>query len=149
MHIHQQDRAVSTHHRPGTRVGPLLRAALSVLLAVAVSGVLIVAGPAAVSAHGPDANGCTGVPDSGFGFEFHAGCDAHDRCYRTQPYGSGSAGRKQCDRTFRSELLGYCDRHGRLSLERVVCRSTARAYYYGVRLFGFPFWEQKLPTVIA
>lgn len=94
-------------------------------------------------------NGCTAVPDSGYGFDFHEICDDHDRCYGIQPYGDGWRGRRACDRTFRSDMLDYCKRHDWLSSKRTSCDSVAVVYYLGVRTFGWAFWPDNNPTVIA
>ncbi|MGH1493300.1 MAG: phospholipase A2 [Acidimicrobiales bacterium] len=126
------------------------RYVLQVVLATALLvGSVVVIGPDPAAAHGSSANGCTGVSDSGYGYSFHAACDAHDRCYGTKPYGSSWSGRRQCDRVFRSEMLGYCGRHRALSLKRAACKSRAWAYYYGVRALGAPFWARSHGTVIA
>ena len=100
-------------------------------------------GIAPAAAHGVEANGCTGVPDSGYGFNFHSVCDRHDHCYRDKPYGIDSAGRKQCDRVFRSAMLDYCDRHRRWSSEDLSCRTVAQIYYGGVRVLGGPAWDSS------
>lgn len=124
-------------------------ALLVLIVLLSIMGSVVVIGAGAAAAHGFDANGCTGVPDSGYGYEFHAPCDSHDRCYRRQPYGSGYGGRRLCDRIFRSEMLHYCERHARFSLKRASCRSTATAFYYGVRALGYPFWNRQLPSMIG
>ncbi len=121
-----------------------------VLIAVVVAvlaGALVGAPPA--PAHGRAANGCTGVPDSGYGFEFHHLCDRHDRCYRTRPYGSSSAGRRSCDRVFRAQMLWYCRRHRAPSAKRTACRAVAAAYYGGVRALGHRYWAGEAATPIA
>lgn len=117
------------------------------MTAAAITAAVVTAEP--VGAHGPSANGCTGVPDTGPGFRFHSICDRHDRCYGTRPYGHGSAGRRTCDRVFRSEMLAYCSRHARLSPAGFACRSVARAYHLGVRALGAPFWSRHRPAPIA
>lgn len=121
----------------------------AVALAILMMLGSLVIGPSPAAAHGPTANGCTGVSDSGYGYNFHAACDAHDRCYGTKPYGEGWSGRRTCDRVFRSEMLGYCGRHSRLSLKRSACRSRAWVYYYGVRALGAPFWARSTGPAIA
>lgn len=131
----------------GARSGP--RVAAVALVVVAALAAATVLGPPPAAAHSAAANGCTGVPDSGYGFEFHASCDQHDRCYGSQPYGSGTLGRSRCDRVFRSEMLRYCERHWRLSLKRAVCESVAWAYYGGVRALGYPYWAKGVATPIA
>ena len=101
-----------------------------------------------VSAHGPGANGCTGVPDSGLGFAFHGPCDNHDRCYRAHHYGGGSSGRRTCDRVFRTEMLRHCRRDG-FGLRRAACQATAHLYHAGVRSLGAPFWALHRPAPIG
>ncbi|MEM7275843.1 MAG: phospholipase A2 [Actinomycetota bacterium] len=118
--------------------------------AVAVVGALLAAAllvaPAPAAAHGPDTNGCTAVPDAGYGFDFHDICDRHDVCYGTQPHGSDRDGRKQCDRIFRSEMLDQCREHPFFSGERAACTAVAVAYYIGVRAVGWTYWERYQPT---
>jgi hypothetical protein len=120
-----------------------------VMVAASVTGAAVGLGAEPAAAHGSSANGCTGVPDSGYGYAFHAACDGHDRCYGSKPYGSDWRGRRTCDRVFRAEMLNYCERHGRFSLKRAACRSRAWAYYYGVRALGAPFWARSTGTAIA
>ncbi len=128
------------------RRGPILQLVLVIVVGLG-STTMVGVHPAA--AHGVAVNGCTGVPDSGYGYEFHAACDAHDRCYGAKPYGSSWSGRRTCDRVFRSEMLGYCSRHRPLSLKRSACTSRAWVYYYGVRALGGPFWARSEGPVIA
>lgn len=123
--------------------------ARAILVIVVVASSTVAVGVDRASAHGPSANGCTGVPDSGYGYNFHAACDAHDRCYGAKPYGSSWSGRRSCDRVFRSEMLGYCGRHRVFSLKRSACKSRAWTYYYGVRAFGAPFFARSSGTAIA
>ncbi|MGI9599423.1 MAG: phospholipase A2 [Acidimicrobiales bacterium] len=137
----------TTMRSPALRRGRKLALSAIVLLSIIGSTTLIPAPPAA--AHGRSANGCTGVPDSGYGFRFHGPCDNHDRCYRARPSGSGYSGRRHCDRAFRSDMYRYCDRHHRLSPKRLACRSTATAYFYGVRLLGLPYWQHRMPSPIG
>lgn len=125
--------------------------AVAVALLAGTTGGLAVTGvaPSPAAAHGEDANGCTGVPDTGHGFRFHSICDRHDRCYGGRPYGDGSSGRAACDRVFRDEMLRYCERHRRFSTEGLTCRAVARTYHLGVRLLGEPFFRRAAPTPIA
>ena len=121
--------------------------AIIVLVATVSSGLAIGAGPAA--AHGSGANGCTGVPDAGYGFDFHAACDRHDRCYRQRTRGTTWRGRLGCDRAFLADMGRSCDRHRRYSAPGLACRSTARLYYLGVRALGHAAWLRALGPVIA
>lgn len=116
------------------------------LLATAMATVVVA--PTAASAHGYKANGCTGVPDRGYGFDFHLACDGHDRCYHGQPFGTDAAGRLRCDRMFRSDMLDQCGDHGSRA-KRVACRGIAWSYYYGVRVLGSPFWDRQVGSSIA
>ncbi len=120
---------------------------LAVLVAGLASGVVVGAG--AVAAHGRDANGCTGVPDAGYGFDFHTICDRHDRCYRQPAQGRTADGRRRCDRAFLTDMQRSCNRHRRYSAPRLVCRSTARIYYIGVRALGRRAWQQRLGPLIG
>ncbi len=137
--------------RPAAVTRPMAAARPTVVLIAVVvavlAGALVGAPPA--PAHGRAANGCTGVPDSGYGFEFHHLCDRHDRCYRTRPYGSSSAGRRSCDRVFRAQMLWYCRRHRAPSAKRTACRAVAAAYYGGVRALGHRYWAGEAATPIA
>lgn len=139
----------SIHHHPSiVSDRPRRRLGVIALVGVLLATVMVVAaGP--VAAHAPNTNGCTLVPDRGFGFDFHDICDAHDICYGTQPDGSGWLGRRACDREFRSQMLDHCGLHPAASAERVTCTTVAWAYYFGVRTFGRPFWDQTSPTRIA
>lgn len=119
----------------------------AMMLSAAAVGTFAMATP--VAAHGAGTNGCTGVPDSGYGFNFHDACDRHDRCYSTKPYGSSSAGRSACDRVFLNEMLGYCSRYSAWSGRGIACRVVARTYYVGVRVLGYPFWVLSSPAPIA
>lgn len=141
----------SMHNRPVARSSrPSVRHRWGVLVLAALvitSGLAFISSPA--SAHGAEVNGCTAVPDSGYGFDFHEICDDHDRCYGTKPYGDGWRGRLACDRTFRSAMLDYCKRHDWFTTKRAACDTVAIAYYIGVRTFGWAFWQNSAPTPIA
>ena len=93
-------------------------------------------------------NGCTAVPDSGYGFDFNASCNDHDNCYEFQWYGSSANGRKSCDVRFLNNMRAHCDTRSSWG-QRVACRSVAYTYYYGVRAFGGFFFNQGTGTVIA
>lgn len=120
---------------------------VAMMATAAAAGTFAMAAPAA--AHGAGSNGCTGVPDSGYGFNFHDPCDRHDRCYSIKPYGTSSAGRSACDRVFLNEMLGYCSRYSSWSGRGIACRVVARTYYVGVRVLGYPFWALSSPAPIA
>lgn len=116
-----------------TRRSPAVILGLLILLAAA-------AWPTAVAAHGDTANGCTGVPDRGPGFDFHDICDRHDHCYRFRPHGDSRAARKLCDRTFLDEMRDHCkDRRLR---HRIPCEIVAYTYYAGVRTLGSTYWAK-------
>jgi len=134
--------------RQGVAAGPI-RLVLALVVLTSTVSIGALSGTLPASAHGLQADGCTGVPDSGYGFSFHGICDRHDRCYRTKPYGTDSADRRRCDRVFRSDMLGYCTRHSSLSTRGIACRSVAVAFYSGVRTIGHPFWARGLTTPIA
>ncbi len=119
----------------------------AMMVSTAAIGTFAMAAPAA--AHGVDTNGCTGVPDSGYGFDFHDACDHHDRCYATKPYGTSSAGRSACDQVFLNDMLSYCSRYSVWSGPGIACRTVARTYYVGVRVLGYPFWALSAPAPIA
>lgn len=127
--------------QPGRRTGP--RTLVAAIVLILTIGSTFAVPPAAVLAHGRGANGCTGVPDAGYGFEFHTICDRHDRCYGSRPHGSGYHGRRQCDRAFLGAMSSQCDRHPRLGARRMTCRSVAWTYYRGVRAFGIPAWNRR------
>ncbi|MEM7323546.1 MAG: phospholipase A2 [Actinomycetota bacterium] len=132
--------------RTSTMSAARAAAAIGVAILTVVVG-LAVAGPA--SAHGPTVDGCTAVPDSGYGFDFHEMCDDHDRCYGTKPHGDGWRGRRTCDREFRAAMYDHCDQHDRFSARRISCDAVATAYYLGVRTFGWFYWQQSISTTIA
>lgn len=139
--------------RPTTTVTTAGRTGRRSVSAIAVAGLLVLAtlafAAAPAAAHGVNTNGCTGVPDSGYGFDFHEQCDDHDRCYSNQPYGSDWRGRRACDREFRSAMLGYCKRHDWFTRKRTACDTVAVSYYVGVRTLGWPFWLQAEPTTVV
>jgi hypothetical protein len=138
----------SEHNNPIRRPSARQRRSVLTLAAMLIfSGLAFVTTP--VSAHGVEVNGCTAVPDSGYGFDFHVICDDHDRCYGTKPYGDGWRGRRACDRVFRSAMLDYCTRHDWFTTKRAACDTVAIAYYLGVRTFGWAFWQNNAPTPIA
>ena len=146
MHAMTTNKQRPGDRRAGTR-RPNPVSALIITVVMLLSGVGF--GATAAAAHGSDVNGCTAVPDSGFGFDFHEICDDHDRCYANKPYGDGWWGRRSCDRVFRSAMLDYCTRHDRFTAERISCDAVAITYYAGVRLFGWAFWQNGEPTPIA
>lgn len=117
-------------------------AALTILATLAVGS-----GP--VSAQEAEVDGCTAVPDRGYGFDFEALCDEHDRCYGTKPYGDGWRARRACDRAFRSAMYDHCRQHDRFSTRRISCDAVATAYYAGVRAFGWFYWQRAVSTPIA
>lgn len=128
-------------------------AASKVIGSVMVTALVVVAtlafGLSPTLAHGANTNGCTGVPDSGYGFDFHEICDDHDRCYGAKPYGDGWRGRRGCDRVFRSAMREHCKQHEWYTTKRAACDTVAAAYYIGVRAFGWTYWQRAEPTVIA
>lgn len=90
-------------HRPrGRRRTTTVVAAILAAVAAAT-----IATPTA-SGHGPGTNGCTGVPDSGLTFNFHAACDRHDLCYDQLWYGNGRTGRLGCDNLWSREMKDSC-----------------------------------------
>ena len=113
-----------------------VRIGLSQLLVMLVlaAGALVVA-PTFVEPASAAPNGCTAVPDSGYGFNFKPSCDAHDICYENMPYGDSYSGRRTCDQVFRSNMLNHCSTRSSWA-QRTVCRGVAYTYYYGVRAFG-------------
>lgn len=141
-------RARRSSRLPGRsrRVGAQL-VVIVVLVAAFSSGLAIGADP--VAAHGSGENGCTGVPDAGYGFDFHSACDRHDRCYRQRTRGTTWRDRLGCDRAFLADMERSCNRHRRYSVPGLACRSTARLYYLGVRALGHGAWLQTAGPVIA
>ena len=77
---------------------------------------------------GATVNGCTGVPNQPFGFNFKPACDRHDVNYSTETQMS----KVQADQTFRNDMLNICKTKYDNSL---LCRATAEVYYVGVSLF--------------
>jgi len=93
-------------------------------------------------------NGCTAVPDSGYGFNFLNSCNNHDNCYEFQYYGSSASGRKACDVDFLNDMRAHCSTRSSWG-QRAVCRAVAYTYYYGVRAFGGFFFDSESGTRIA
>jgi hypothetical protein len=81
-----------------------MRRLLTTGLVLATLATVLMAAPA--QAHEQYTNGCSvpGLPqgggDRGFGFDFHAACDAHDLCYVYHAAGEYEPGRKACDDMF-------------------------------------------------
>jgi hypothetical protein len=83
------------------------------------------------------------VPDSGYyrgtWFNFHSPCHLHDWCYANKPWGSGPAGRRECDDRFVARTRTWCNnRYAAGTARRSECRQLARIYYEAVRTFGAP-----------
>lgn len=79
-------------------------------------------------------NGCTGVPDSPFGFEYAPSCNNHDMNYSD----TTTMSRAEADAQFRTDMLNTCDTKYDGSL---LCKVTANVYYVGVRILGGFFYE--------
>lgn len=121
----------------------ILRAALTAILAT--FAVLLSTGAASAAPTAPQeqvsqeviyrilADGCTGVPDSGFGVDFKPVCDKHDACYAPE----STTDRLVCDDVFRTDLLAACTASPTVG----ACNAQAEVYYRGVRALGRPFYE--------
>ncbi len=116
---------------------------LFLILAMMATALGVIAATEVASAHGANQNGCTAVPDSGPGFDFHNACDSHDLCYTFKPYGDTSAGRKACDDRFLNDMRSSCNRMWSRWYQgpiRAYCKSLAYTYYTGVRAAGGFYW---------
>jgi hypothetical protein len=111
---------------------------LGLLASALLTGPLLTSDAAA---HGNGTNGCTAVPNSGLGFDFHGSCDGHDLCYQNYWYGRSDQGRSACDVWFYNSMAAHC-RNAQPWWWRPTCYSQAEIYYRGVRLFGSKwFWH--------
>lgn len=83
---------------------------------------------------GATVNGCTGVPNKPFGYNFKPDCDNHD-----VNYSSGTNYTKsQADSIFLNDMLTICKKEYNNDL---LCRASAYTYYAGVQTFGGSFYE--------
>ena len=123
--------------------------AATLAAALAAFAAATIATPAA-SAHGPGTNGCTGVPDSGRTFNFHAACDRHDLCYDQLWFGKGPwipgvgwRGRLRCDQLWSREMKDSCRARypNRYDPRRGSCFTVADEYYAVVRVIGGPWFD--------
>jgi hypothetical protein len=87
-----------------------------------------------VSVGGGLPNGCTGVPNRPFGYDFKEICDRHDVNY--EPGTNFTRG--EADSRFLRDLLARCDDTYQNS---ALCIATAYVYYLGVRVAGGFFYE--------
>jgi hypothetical protein len=118
---------------------------------VALAGLAVVA-PSVVTpdqapqaqAHQQYTDGCTVVPDSGWGFDFHAICDLHDLDYVYRPHGVNEWGRSVADLTFLYRMRDHC-RARPAGAAQTNCYSVAQQYYNGVRTFGLFFYYDWSP----
>ena len=81
---------------------------------------------------GATVNGCTGVPDKPFGFNFKPACDNHDINYSID----SQLSKAQADQVFKNDMLNICKTQYDNSL---LCRAAAQIYYAGVTIFGGHF----------
>ncbi len=93
-------------------------------------------------------NGCTGVPDSGYGFNFNASCNDHDNCYAFKYFGDSASGRQACDVRFLNNMKAHCNTRSSWG-QRTFCRGVAYTYYYGVRALGGFFFARATGSNIA
>jgi hypothetical protein len=91
------------------------------------------------------ANGCgstnwsTHIPDSPLGFDFTAGCNAHDKGYGTPYTQSGlsySGWKEHVDRQLYQNLNNICDRHYSSWYQHQPCQALAQTYYEAVVHLG-------------
>ena len=123
---------------------------LSLAAAVLAVALAFAPGSASVALATPSTDDCTGVPDEGPNFNFHAACQAHDACYAT--YGGGSysaqkeALRAACDNQFLADMNASCDAalqsNQITAAGNAACKSRASLYYSGVRVLGRSFFYQ-------
>lgn len=84
----------------------------------------------------PPTNGCTAVPDQPLWGPFLGGtCDGHD-----EAYGTPGVPRRVADTDFFYEMLDEAWDSDSL-LENVAGTFWACTYYVGVRLIGYPFYN--------
>ncbi|MGH9214201.1 MAG: phospholipase A2 [Acidimicrobiales bacterium] len=78
---------------------------------------------------------CTLVPDAPAGYDFSPACSYHDWCYSEDNL---SYTREQCDMIFHNDMVGLCNYNYGASGS---CLEAADTYYWGVRTFGWAFYE--------
>jgi len=79
-------------------------------------------------------DGCTSVPE----LIFHKSCVKHDCDYHNH------IGRLKADKRFLKNMLNSIKEHKELNCEEIMFYTTAaKAYFLGVRLFGWWFYYVK------
>ena len=92
--------------------------------------------------HDWSTDGCSGVPDTGFTFDFTHPCHRHDFGYRNfkrleKQFAEdtwNAVSKLLTDQMFRTDMREHC--LGRPILARPTCYTTAQVYYWGVRALG-------------
>jgi hypothetical protein len=128
-----------------------MRRLLTTGLVLATLATVLMAAPA--QAHEQYTNGCSvpGLPqgggDRGFGFDFHAACDAHDLCYVYHAAGEYEPGRKACDDMFFYLMRQSVWRMPWWNWHPDAGMVMATSYYWAVRAGGFkPFYDNWRPA---
>ena len=82
---------------------------------------------------GPGFLGNILIPQGFVGVDFRPACRRHDNCYMTD------SPRKACDQRFLNDMLGACN----CSPLPCLCRLRAYQWYWQVRLFGGPGYQES------
>jgi hypothetical protein len=82
-------------------------------------------------------DGCTGISDRIFGFDFSDACKAHDGFYRNVFDGT----RLQADRIFYSAMLEVTRKQAKNPFHQFLGQCTALWRYTHVRVFGWLAWR--------
>ncbi|WP_457665230.1 phospholipase A2 [Thiolapillus sp.] len=83
---------------------------------------------------------CTGVPDSGFGYNFTACCQQHDDCYGCQG-AKQNRSKRDCDQKFCNCMLRQCRSKG-AGWRKENCLNRARQYCIGVKKLGRTWYDK-------
>ena len=79
-------------------------------------------------------DGCTGVPNEPFGYNFKPACDNHDFNYSN----GTNYTKSQADSIFLKDMLTICKTEYNNDL---LCRASSYTYYTGVTILGGFFYE--------
>lgn len=132
----------------------LVRLLFALALGVALWTALSATKASADYLYGIPANGCTAVPDSGYGYNFHDICDIHDYGYGTHRdvsaygiyYGGYGISRYNLDNAFHVRMDNNCYYRrayaGSGFFASSNCYYRSDLYYQGVRYFGYPFYSR-------
>ncbi len=111
-----------------------------VFLGLTVVSTASAAAAASSSSAAQSYDGCTAVPEAPSGISFTYACNQHDICY-----GTHSNTRAGCDAEFYELMVQACA-EARSVRQYYSCRTWAGIYYWGVRLFGAPYYNATNPA---